>query len=123
MRKTRKEARPRMAPKRSKKSRKAHKHKRSIPNSKAASSKRLKPQRHLTASQASEKVRTFDAANLYRQRKAKSVSGAARMAGTNLSAMWRWIPDAIEKDPRTGRLRIKPSDRYSARVEIVTDAG
>jgi hypothetical protein len=37
--------------------------------------------------------------------------------------MWRWIPDAIEKDRRTGRLRIKATDRYSEKVEILADAG
>ena len=65
----------------------------------------------------------FDAANLFRQGKTKTVSGAARMAGTNLQAMRRWIPRAIEKDPSTGRLRVKASDRYSERVEILTDSG
>jgi hypothetical protein len=37
--------------------------------------------------------------------------------------MWRWIPGAIEKDRSTGRLRVKATDRYSERVEIVTDSG
>lgn len=83
-------------------------------------SKRL---RRLSSSQESERVRVLDAANLYRHGKAKTVSDAARMAGTNLNAMWRWVPLAIEKDPRTGRLRIKASDRYSERVEIVTYDG
>src|SRR5438874_3783982 len=44
------------------------------------------------ASHESERIRTLDALNLYRQGKAKTVSAAARMAETNLKAMWRWVP-------------------------------
>src|SRR6266852_2154066 len=59
-----------------------------------------KRSRRLSPSQESERVRALDAANLYRQGKAKTVSAAARMAGNNLNAMWRWVPLTIEKDPR-----------------------
>src|SRR5215469_2728474 len=104
--------------------------KQSSPRKKAKSSSRSRSNEHrskrsrlLSASQRSERIRTFDAANLYRQGKAKTVSEAARMADTSLKAMWRLIPDAIEKDPRTGRLRIKATDPYSEKVEILTDAG
>lgn len=79
--------------------------------------------RALTQLQHNERIKCLDAANLYRQGKAKSVSGAARLAGTSLKEMRRLIPRAIVKDPKTGRLRITKSDRYSQKVEIVTDAG
>jgi hypothetical protein len=108
----------------SKKSRKSPTRKASRPLSSKVKSRRS-PKRlgHLTTSQESQRIRSFEAANLYRQGKAKTASAAARMARTNLKAMWRWIPRAIKKDPRTGRLRIKASDRYSQKVEVLTDAG
>ena len=106
-----------MARKRSKKSRPARRNKGKTLSTKLAT-KRLKNPRRRSGKQEGERVQAFDAANLFRQGKAKSVSNAARMAGTNLNALWRWIPGASEKDPRTGRLRIKASDRYSEKVEI-----
>jgi hypothetical protein len=70
-----------------------------------------------------DRVRELDAANIYRQGKAKTVSGAARMAGTTLKKMHQLIPEAIESDPRTRRLQIKATDPYSAKVEILTNEG
>jgi hypothetical protein len=79
--------------------------------------------RGLTVRRQDQRSRVFDALNLYRQGKAKSVSAAARTAGTTPNAMWEWVPRAISKDPRSGRLHIKPTDPYSASVQILTDAG
>jgi hypothetical protein len=110
-----------MARKGSRKSRHARRKTKPISSSKPGAN-RVKRSRR-SASQVSERLRTFEAANLYRQGKARSVSSAAHMARTNLKALWRWIPDAIKKDPQSGRLRIKASDRYSERVEILTDTG
>jgi hypothetical protein len=103
-------------------SRAARRRKRSTNQSSKHVSKRAK-RSNRSASQHGERLRTFDAANLFRKGEAKTVSDAARLAGTNLKAMWRWIPGAIEKDRSTGRLRVKATDRYSERVEIVTDSG
>lgn len=77
----------------------------------------------LTRREQDERIKCLDALNLYRQGKAKTVSAAARMAGTNLRSMRRWVPLAINKDPRSGRLLIKASDRYSEQVEILTNSG
>jgi hypothetical protein len=112
-----------MARKLSRKSRHARTKKRSTNHAPKRATKHARHSRRRTASQESERQRTFDAANLYRNGRAKTVSDAARMAGTNVKALWRWIPSAIEKDPRTGRLRVKASDRYSDKVEILTYSG
>ena len=79
--------------------------------------------RVLTARDGDQRSRVFDALNLYRQGKAKTVSAAARSSGTTLKTMWRVVPRAIGKDRRNGRLRINATDRYSARVQILTDDG
>ena len=79
--------------------------------------------RNLTRREHDERIKCLDALNLYRQGKAKTVSAAAHMAKTSLKAMRRWVPLAIDKDSRTGRLRVKASDRYSEKVEILTYSG
>lgn len=113
-----------MSPQRTRSRKQSNKRKQAKRSSETRSSEHPpKRSRRRNASQESERIRTLDALNLYRQGKAKTVSTAARMAHTNLKAMWRWVPRAIGKDPRTGRLRIKATDRYSERVEIVTDDG
>ncbi len=84
---------------------------------------RPKHSRRISAKRRNGRVRELDAANIYRQGKAKTVSAAARAAGTTLKAIWELIPLAIEKDPRTGRLRFKANDPYSEKVEILTDEG
>jgi hypothetical protein len=33
--------------------------------------------------------------------------------------MWELVPSAIGRDGNAGRFKVKPSDRYSARVEIL----
>src|SRR5437870_1025536 len=76
-----------------------------------------------SASQEEQRSRIFDALNLYRQGKAKSVSTASRHAGTSLKKLWELAPRAIGKDRRTGRLHIKATDPYSAKVQILTDGG
>jgi hypothetical protein len=70
-----------------------------------------------------QELRALDALNLFRQGKAKSASDAARKAGTTLEALWHWVPLALEKNPRSGRVSIRPTDPYSAKVQIVTNDG
>ena len=73
--------------------------------------------------ESTQKNRAFDALNLYRHGKAKSPSAAARQAGTTLKKLWQLTPSALTKDRRTGRLRIKATDPYSAKVQILTEGG
>jgi hypothetical protein len=77
----------------------------------------------ISAKRRNGRVRELDALNLYRRGKAKSVSAAASTAGTTLKRLWERVPRAISKDRRSGRLHIKPTDPYSEKVEILTDAG
>lgn len=93
------------------------------PKTKSASRRRTRTQRAPRLDQATQKTRVFDALNLYRQGKAKSPSAAARQAGTTLKKLWQLTPSALTKDRRTGRLRIKATDPYSAKVQILTNGG
>jgi hypothetical protein len=79
--------------------------------------------RNLSAHREDRKLRAFDALSLFRNGKAKSLSAAARAAGTTTRSMWELVPSALSRDKQTGRFRVKATDRYSQKVEIVTDAG
>lgn len=79
--------------------------------------------RRLTARQQAETVRVFAALNRVRRREAKSPTEAARAEGTTLRAMRRVVPDALVQDRPGGRIRVKKSDRYSAKVEVMTTEG
>jgi hypothetical protein len=79
--------------------------------------------RRLTARQQAEAVRVFAALNRVRRGEAKSPTGAARVEGTTLRAMRRVAPDALVQDRPGGRIRVKPTDRYSAKVQILTNQG
>jgi hypothetical protein len=70
-----------------------------------------------------QRLRVLDALNLFRQRKAKSASDAARKAGTTLEALWELAPLALGKDPRNGRISIRPTDPYTAKVQVLTEEG
>jgi hypothetical protein len=67
-------------------------------------------------------LRVFEALNLSR-RKRISPSAAAKAAGTTLPTVKRLTPDALIQNRRGGRIHVTPSDRYSEKVEILTDAG
>jgi hypothetical protein len=75
-----------------------------------------------SARQMGQRERSFNALNLYRSGKAKSATAAARMARTTLRAMRKSVPGAFVSD-RHRHVRIKPSDRYSAKVQILTHEG
>jgi hypothetical protein len=49
-----------------------------------------------SARQPNSRLRELDAVNIYRQGKVKTVSAAARAAGTTLKAMWNLVPRVIE---------------------------
>jgi len=90
-------------------------------NSTVARSTRSSPR--LTVHQQEEKVRGLTAINRYRRGDAKSLSAAARGEGTTVRAIRKLLPAAITQDRPGSRIRVKASDRYSARVEIMTDQG
>jgi len=79
--------------------------------------------RQLTTRQQEEKVRGLAAINLYRRGEAKSLSEAARAEKTTIRAIRRLLPGAISQDRPGGRIRVKPSDRYAAKVEVLTIDG
>jgi hypothetical protein len=60
----------------------------------------------------------FEALNLSRRKK-MSPTAAAKAAGTTLSTMKRLVPDALVQDHPGGPVRVKRSDRYTAKVEIL----
>lgn len=69
------------------------------------------------------RLRGFAALNRVRQGKSKTLSHAARVEGTTLKFIRQVFPAAlIQKRPST-RIRVKASDAYSARVEIMTGTG
>jgi len=79
--------------------------------------------RRLTARQQDEKVRCLAAINRYRRGDAKSVSAAARAERTTVKAIRTLVPAAIGQDRPGGRIRVKTSDRYSAKVQVLTKEG
>jgi hypothetical protein len=80
-------------------------------------------QRRLLLRQQDERVRGLAAINRYRRGEASSLSAAARAEGTTVDAIRNWFPDAITQDDRGGRIGVKPSDRYSAKVQILANEG
>jgi hypothetical protein len=79
--------------------------------------------RRLSARQQDERIRCLAAINRYRRGEAKSVSAAARTEGTTLRAIRKLVPAAIAQDRPGGRIRVKPADRYSAEVQVLTREG
>jgi hypothetical protein len=69
------------------------------------------------------RLRGFAAINRVRRGESRTPSHAARIEGTTLRSMRRLFPSAFLQDRPGGRIRVKASDRYSARVEILTDRG
>ncbi len=79
--------------------------------------------RRLSLSQQDAKVRGLAAINRYRRGEAKSVSAAASAEGTTVRAIRTLLPEAITQDRPGGRIRVKASDRYSAKVQVLTKEG
>jgi hypothetical protein len=79
--------------------------------------------RHASRRQQDERVRCLAAINRYRRGEASSLSAAAVAEGTTVDAIRNRFPDAITQDDRGGRIGVKPSDRYSAKAQILTNEG
>jgi hypothetical protein len=97
-----------------------------MPRKRKARSTRSNPARRSrrpTARQQDERVRCLAAINRYRRGESKSVSAAARAEGTTVKAIRALVPKAITQDRPGGRIRVSASDRYSAKVQILTDEG
>jgi len=77
----------------------------------------------LSPRQQEAQVRGFAAINRYRRGEAKSLSAAARAEGTTVKAIRTLVPAAITQDRPGGRIRVKASDRYSAKVQVLTKEG
>jgi hypothetical protein len=68
-------------------------------------------------------VRVLRAIGRVRQGRESTVATGARAEGTTVQVMKREAPEALVLD-RSGRvIGVKPSDSYSALVEIITDRG
>ena len=68
-------------------------------------------------------MKCLAAINRVRRGEAKTVTAAARAEGTTVRAIHTLVPAAISQERRGGRIHVKLSDRYSEKVEILTDAG
>lgn len=73
--------------------------------------------------QAQARVRAFGALNRVRRGESKSLSSAARAEGVTVGTIRRLLPSAIAQSRPGGPIHVKASDRYSQRVEILTDRG
>ena len=91
--------------------------------SKAIGSKRTRRSRNLSPLRQEERVKCLAAINRVRRGEAKTVNAAARTEGTTVRAIRALVPKTITQDRPGGRLRVKPSDRYSAKVQILTNEG
>jgi len=68
-------------------------------------------------------VKCFGALNRVRRGEAKTISEAARAEGTTLRAIRELVPKAITQKRPGGRIQVTPTDRYSARVQILAYDG
>ena len=97
-----------------------------MPRKRKSRSSRSKPaprSRRLTPRQQEEKVKCLAAINRIRRGEARTVSAAARAEGTTVKAIRALVPKAITQDRPGGRIRVTASDRYSAKVQILTNEG
>jgi hypothetical protein len=69
------------------------------------------------------RVRGLAAINRVRRGQSKTLSDAARAENTTVKSIRRLLPSALVQDRLGGRIRVKAGDRYSARVQILTDRG
>jgi hypothetical protein len=82
---------------------------------------RRKPR--LTPRQQEAKVRGLAAINRVRKGQSESLSSAARAEGTTVATIRDLLRSALLPTRAGQRVRVRVSDRYSARVEIITDTG
>jgi len=69
------------------------------------------------------RVRCLAAINRVRRGESKSLSAAARAEKTTVTAIWELLPAAITQHRPGGRIRVKASDRYSAKVQVLSKQG
>src|SRR5436189_5645526 len=79
--------------------------------------------RQLSLRQQDQRVRCFAAINRVRRCESKSLSAAAHAQGTTVDAIRALLPEAITQDEPGGRIGVKRSDRYSAKVQVLTREG
>jgi len=79
--------------------------------------------RRLTSRQQEERVKCLAAINRVRRGESTTVSAAARAEGTTVKSIRRLLPKAIAQTRPGGRIRVKPTDRYSAKVQILGNDG
>jgi hypothetical protein len=94
-----------------------------MPRHKPISRATRKTRARITRRRQKSRLRGFAAINRVRRGKAKSLSAAARAEGTTVRTIGRLLPAALVKRRRGGRVRVRASDPYSERVEILTDLG
>jgi hypothetical protein len=68
-------------------------------------------------------VKCLAAINRVRRGEAKTVTAAARAEGTTARAIRAFVPAALSQDRPGSRIRVRPSDRYSAKVRILANDG
>ena len=88
-------------------------------NTRGAAGRRRTTERSLVNA---ARVRALAAINRVRRGKSPTLAAAAKAEHTTMTAIRRWVPSALGRD-RRGRLRVRTSDRYVARVEVLTDDG
>jgi hypothetical protein len=76
-----------------------------------------------TRRQQEAQIRGLAAISRYRRGEAKSPSAAARAEKTTLASIRELLPGVLTQDRPGAPIRVKASDRYSARVEILTNRG
>lgn len=79
--------------------------------------------RRLTPRQREAKVPPLAALNRVRKGQSRTLSSAARAERTTVATIRELLPSALRPSRRGERIRVRASDRYSARVEIITNLG
>jgi hypothetical protein len=69
------------------------------------------------------RLRALAAINRVRRGESKTLSHAVRVEGTTIKTVRRELPSSVHQDRPGGRIRVKASDRYSAKVQVLTKEG
>ena len=69
------------------------------------------------------RIRSLRAIARYRRGESKTLAAAARAEHTTVPTIQRLLPSALAQAHPGGRIQVKAIDRYSERIEIVTDVG
>jgi hypothetical protein len=84
---------------------------------------RLVGRKSPSRSSSQQDAKIFAAINRRRRGKSKSISAAARAEGTTLRTIRKRLPGVLIQDRPGGRIRVKATDRYSAKVQVLTNQG